>query len=167
MTPYGRFDRDLKRDVETRVREGVKTGLQVLGHLFFEYREAGLTTPTRRGEHNGHYTRNLLTPPPAGKIEHLEVSDREGESATEVFECYKKMTGDAEEAVLQMYLSGISVRKIAGVTDALSQVKIGKDAVSRIAYRLEKEQKQWRERPLEEKRYLYLDATQSSAGARG
>src|SRR5215217_4457041 len=47
------------------------------------------------------------------------------------------------------YLSGISVRKIAGVTEALSRVRIGKDAVSRIASRLEEEQKAWRERPLE------------------
>ncbi len=46
------------------------------------------------------------------------------------------MTGDVEEAVLEMYLSGISVRKIAGVGDALSRVRIGKDAVSRIAQRL-------------------------------
>jgi transposase-like protein len=72
------------------------------------------------------------------------------------------MTGDVEEAVLEMYLSGISVRKIAGVTDSLSRVKIGKDAVSRIASRLEDEQqKEWRERPLEEREYpyLYLDAT--------
>ncbi len=71
------------------------------------------------------------------------------------------MTGDVEEAVLEMYLSGISVRKIAGVTDSLSRVKIGKDAVSRIASRLEEQQKEWRERSLEEKEYpyLYLDAT--------
>jgi transposase-like protein len=60
-----------------------------------------------------------------------------------------------------MYLSGISVRKIAGVTDALSKVRIGKDTVSRIASRLEEQQKEWRERSLGEKKYpyLYLDAT--------
>jgi putative transposase len=99
---------------------------------------------------------------PAGKIERLEVPrDREGEFVTEVFERYKRMTGDVEEAVLEMYLSGISVRKIAGVTAALSKVRIGKDAVSRIARRLEGEQKEWRGRSLEEKQYpyLYLDAT--------
>ncbi len=99
---------------------------------------------------------------PAGKIERLEVPrDREGEFVTEVFERYKRMTGDVEEAVLEMYLSGISVRKIAGVTDALSKVRIGKDAVSRIASRLQEQQKEWRERSLEEKAYpyLYLDAT--------
>src|SRR5215210_2559400 len=126
-------------------------------HLEAGYREL---TPTRRGERNGHYQRNLVTP--AGKIERLEVPrDREGEFVTEVFERYKRMTGDVEEAILEMYLSGISVRKIAGVTDALSKVRVGKDAVSRIARRLEGEQKEWRERSLEEKEYpyLYLDAT--------
>src|SRR3712207_3027630 len=96
----------------------------------------------------------------AGKIERLEVPrDREGEFVTEVFERYKRMTGDVEEAVLKMYLSGISVRRIAEVTEALSSVKVGKDAVSHIARRLEEEQREWRERSLDAKSYLYLDAT--------
>jgi putative transposase len=79
---------------------------------------------------------------------------------TELFERYKRMSGDAEEALLEMYLSGIPVRKIAGVTEALSCVKVGKDAVRRIARRLEEQQREWRERSLEEKAYpyLYLDA---------
>jgi transposase-like protein len=118
-------------------------------HLDAGYREL---TPTRRGERNGHYTRNLLTP--TGRIERLEVPrDREGEFATELFERYKRMTGEVEEAVLEMYLSGISVRKIAGLTEALSRVRIGKDAVSRIARRLEEEQREWRGRSLKEKEY--------------
>jgi putative transposase len=157
------IDHDVKIDVETRVRQGVKAVLEeVLEEEMAEHLQAGYRelTPTRRGERNGYYQRNLLTP--AGKIERLEVPrDREGEFVTEVFERYKRMTGDVEEAVLQMYLSGISVRKVAGITDALSRVRVGKDAVSRIARRLEEEQKEWRERSLEEKAYpyLYLDAT--------
>jgi putative transposase len=163
LTPNERFDQDVKRDVEARVREGVKAVLEeVLQEEMTEHLEAGYRelTPARRGERNGHYTRNLVTP--AGKIERLEVPrDREGEFVTEVFERYKRMTGDVEEAILEMYLSGISVRKVAGITDALSKVRIGKDAVSRIASRLEGQQRDWRERSLEEKRYpyLYLDAT--------
>jgi transposase-like protein len=150
-------------DVEARVRQGVKAVLEeVLKEEMSEHLNAGYRelTPTRRGERNGYYTRNLLTP--AGRIERLEVPrDREGEFVTEVFERYKRMTGDVEEAILEMYLSGISVRKIAGVTEALSCVKVGKDAVSRIARRLEEQQREWRERSLEEKSYpyLYLDAT--------
>ena len=164
MTPKKHeFEHDVELDVEARVRRGVKAVLEevleeeMTQHLKAGYREL---TPTRRGERNGYYQRNLLTP--AGKIERLEVPrDREGEFVTEVFERYKRMTGDVEEAVLEMYLSGISVRKIAGVTDALSKVRISKDAVSRIASRLEEQQKEWRERSLEDKEYpyLYLDAT--------
>jgi len=163
LTPKKEFEQAVKRDVQTRVREGVKAVLEeVLQEEMTEHLEAGYRelTPTRRGQRNGHYTRNLVTL--AGRIERLEVPrDREGEFVTEVFERYKRMTGDMEEAVLEMYLSGISVRKIAGVTDSLSRVKIGKDAVSRIASRLEGQQKEWRGRPLEEKEYpyLYLDAT--------
>jgi putative transposase len=157
------FDHDVKLDVEARVRQGVKAVLEeVLEEEMTQHLEAGYRelTPTRRGERNGYYQRNLLTP--AGKIERLEVPrDREGEFVTELFERYKRMTGDVEEAILEMYLSGISVRKIAGVTEALSRVKVGKDAVSRIAMRLEEQQREWRERSLEEKGYpyLYLDAT--------
>ena len=60
-----------------------------------------------------------------------------------------------------MYLSGISVRKVPGITDTSSRVRIGKNAVIRIASRLEGQQRDWREHSLEEKRYpyLYLDAT--------
>jgi transposase-like protein len=150
LIPKKEFEQAVKRDVQARVREGVKTVLEeVLREEMTEHLEAGYRelTPTRRGERNGHYTRNLVTP--AGKIERLEVPrDREGEFVTEVFERYKRMTGDVEEAVLEMYLSGISVRKMAGVTEALSRVKVGKDAVSRIAKRLEGEQRAWRERSL-------------------
>jgi transposase-like protein len=146
LTPkHDDLEHDVKLDVEARVRQGVKAVLEevleeeMTEHLFEDgYREL---TPTRRGERNGYYQRNLLTP--AGKIERLEVPrDREGEFVTEVFERYKRMTGDVEEAVLEMYLSGISVRKIAGVTEALSRVKVGKDTVSRIARRLEEEQRE-------------------------
>jgi putative transposase len=59
-----------------------------------------------------------------------------------------------------MYLSGISTRKIAGITGALSRVKVGKDVVSRIASRLEEQQRTWREKRLVKSYpYLYLDAT--------
>ena len=101
MTPKKyEFEHDVKLDVEARVREGVKAVLQeVLEEEMTHHLEAGYRelTPTRRGERNGHYLRNLLTS--AGKIERLEVPrDREGEFVTELFERYKRMTGDVEEA---------------------------------------------------------------------
>lgn len=80
MTPKHEFEQEVKRDVQARVREGVKAVLEeVLEEEMTEHLEAGYQelTPTRRGERNGHYQRNLLTP--AGKIERLEVPrDRNG-----------------------------------------------------------------------------------------
>lgn len=163
MAQEEQFEDAVKRDVEARVRQGVKAVLEeVLEEEMAEHLNAGYRelTPTREGERNGHYTRTLVTP--AGKIERLEVPrDREGEFVTEVFERYKRLTANVEEAILEMYLSGVSTRKIAGITEALSRVKVGKDALSRISKRLEGEQRAWRERPLKEKAYpyLYLDAT--------
>jgi transposase-like protein len=129
LTAKHEFNHDVKLDVETKVRQGVKTVLEeVLQEEMIQHLEAGYRelTSTRRGERNGHYQRNLLTP--AGNIERLEVPrDREGKFVTDLFERYKRMTGDMEEAVLGMYLSGISVRKIDSVTDALSKVGVGKD----------------------------------------
>jgi putative transposase len=130
---------------------------EIAHHLEAGYREL---TPTRRRERHGHYQRNLLTP--AGSIERLEVPrDGEGEFVTELFERYQRMTADVEEAVLEMYLCGISVRKIPGFTEASSKERVGKDAVSRITRRLEEQQREWRERSWEEKEdpYLYLNAT--------
>jgi len=125
-------------------------------HIGAAYRER---TANRQGKRNGHYSRNFITP--VGKIEQLRVPrDREGTFLTEVFERYKRMTGEVEEAVFEMYLQGVSTRKVEAITAGLSKIKINKDTVSRIASRLEEELKLWRNRSLEKRYpYLYLDVT--------
>ena len=60
-------------------------------HLAAGYRER---TPSKWGERNGHYTRNLITP--VGRVEQLKIPrDREGAFLTEVFERYKRLTPQA------------------------------------------------------------------------
>lgn len=148
--------------VGDRVRAAVKAVLeQVLEeelseHIGARHRER---SSSRTGERNGSYGRDLITP--VGKIEQLRVPrDRDGTFTTEVFEEYHRSTGEVEDAVLEMWLQGISQRKIAQVTEKLGAVRIGKDAVSRIAQRLEDELAGFRQRQLEKAYpYLYLDAT--------
>ena len=81
MTPNEEFEQAVKRCVQARVRECVKAVLEeILQEQMTEHLEAGYRELTliRRGERNGHYNRNLVTP--AGKLERLEVPrDREGE----------------------------------------------------------------------------------------
>ena len=73
-----------------------------------------------------------------GRIEQLKVPrDRDGTFTTYVFEEHHRATGEVEDAVLEMWLQGISQRRVEEVTRKLGAVKIGKAAVSRIAQRLE------------------------------
>jgi transposase-like protein len=163
--------RDLTRDEVTeaaslavgdRIRLAVKAVLEQIleeetsQHVGAARRER---SPSRTGERNGSYARDLITP--VGKIEQLRVPrDRDGTFATRVFEEYHRSTGEVEDAVLEMWLQGISQRKIAEVTEKLGAVRVGKDAVSRIAQRLEGELSSFRSRRLElAYPYLYLDAT--------
>jgi hypothetical protein len=81
-----------KEEISRRIREGVKAVIeQVLEEEMTEHLAAGYRerTPSRRGERNGHYTRDLITP--AGRIAQLRVPrDREGALLTEVFERYER-----------------------------------------------------------------------------
>jgi putative transposase len=145
-----------------RIRAAVKAVLEqvieeeMTEHVGARPREK---TDTRTGERNGSYTRGLITP--VGKIEQLRVPrDRGGTFTTEVFEEYHRATGEVEDAILEMWLQGISQRKIAQVTEKLGAVKVGKHAVSRIAQRLDEELSGFRRRRLTGAYpYLYLDAT--------
>jgi putative transposase len=148
--------------VQDRVREGIKAVLeQVMEEEMDEQLQARHRerTAKRRGQRNGHYTRSLTTE--AGHIEQLRVPRaRELPFLTEVFERYRRLTGSLEEAVLEMYLQGVSTRKVEEVTGKLSGTRLSKDAVSRIAQRLDGALAEWRQRRLERSYpYLYLDAT--------
>ena len=155
--------------VGDRIRQAVKAVLEQIleeemtDHVGAQRRER---TPSRTGERNGSYGRDHVHTrvdeiTPVGKIEQLKVPrDREGTFTTRVFEEYHRSTGEVEDAILEMWLQGISQRKIAEVTEKLGAVRIGKDAVSRIAQRLETELSGFRTRRLEMGYpYLYLDAT--------
>ena len=149
-------------EVQRRVREGIKAVLeQVLEEEMTEQLQAKRRerVTQRRGERNGHYTRNLVTA--SGLIEQLRVPRaREGAFLAEVFERYRRLTGSMEEAVLEMYLQGVSTRKIEAITGKLSGVKISKDATSRIAQRLDETLNEWRTHRLDRAYpYLYVDAT--------
>jgi len=104
--------RDLTRDdvaeaaslaVGERIRHAVKAVLeQILDeemsqHVGAERRERN---PSRTGERNGSYGRDLITP--VGKIEQLRVPrDRDGTFTTQVFQEYHRSTGEVEDAVLE------------------------------------------------------------------
>lgn len=58
----------------------------------------------------------------------------------------------------EMYVQGVSTRKVAAITERLCGTKISASQVSRAAQQLDEELKTWRNRPLGEVVYLFLDA---------
>ncbi len=164
MMTHDELSQALNVSIEDRVRDAIKGVLEQVmeeemdAQLQAKHRER---TERRLGERNGHYGRGLTTA--AGHIEQIRVPRaREMPFLTEVFERYRRMTGSLEEAVLEMYLQGVSTRKVEEITGKLSGTRISKDAVSRIAARFEDVFAEWRTRQLDRERaypYLYLDAT--------
>jgi len=61
-------------------------------------------------------------------------------------------------AVAEMYVQGVSTRKVAAITQELCGLDVSSSQVSRAAQLLDEELQQWRNRPLGEIPYLILDA---------
>ena len=61
-------------------------------------------------------------------------------------------------AIAEMYVQGVSTRKVAAITRALCGVDVSSTSVSRASQQLDAELETWRTRPLEGIRYLILDA---------
>jgi transposase-like protein len=58
----------------------------------------------------------------------------------------------------EMYVQGVSTRKVAAITERLCGTQVNASQVSRAAKQLDDELEAWRNRPLDEVEYLYLDA---------
>lgn len=113
--------------------------------------------PGRRGHRNGSYLRGLLTS--MGHIDVRVPRTRDG-SAAGVLGAYKRRTNEVDEMLTEAYVSGVSQRKAADVTEALMGERVSKSVVSRVAKRLQQTVDELRNGRIEQAfPYLYLDAT--------
>ena len=111
----------------------------------------------RRGYRNGYKPRTLKTR--VGELELMVPKDRDGQFQTELFERYQRSEKALVLAITQMYVEGVSTRKVRDITEALCGLEIGKSQVSALAQKLDGEVEQWRERPIEKRfPYLMIDA---------
>jgi transposase-like protein len=111
----------------------------------------------RHNSRNGYYKRSLHTK--YGNIEDLSVPrDRKGEFQTQVFEPYQRRDGWLEEAVIQMYKSGMGTRDVARFIESMFGSHYSPTTVSNITATVLEDIQIWQERPLS-KRYavIYLD----------
>jgi putative transposase len=117
----------------------------------------GERTPNRLGYRSGHYSRTLITR--VGKIELRVPQDRQGRFRTEVFERYQRSEKALVTALMEMYLQGVSTRKVKEVTEELCGHEFSSATISRMVQSLDEELQKFAQRRLEEPYpYLILDA---------
>jgi putative transposase len=119
--------------------------------------EKGERTPHRLGYRSGHYSRTLITR--VGKLELRVPQDRLGRFRTEVFERYQRSEKALVAALAEMYVQGVSTRKVKAITEELCGHEFSASTISRINQRLDEELAKFASRRLEEDYpYLILDA---------
>lgn len=117
----------------------------------------GERTAERRGYRSGHYRRRLVTR--VGTLELRVPQDREGLFSTEVFGRYQRSEKALLLALAEMYVQGVSTRKVKAVTEELCGHSFSASAVSSVTKTLDEELHRFATRPLEEEYpYLILDA---------
>ena len=119
--------------------------------------EKGERSEERLGYRSGYYTRSLITR--VGKIELRVPQDRAGRFSTELFERYQRSEKALVAALAEMYVQGVSTRKVKQVTEELVGHAFSASAISAINKRLDASLKAFCERKLKEPfAYLILDA---------
>jgi hypothetical protein len=146
-------DRDMLREL---VREVVQQTLEaemeaVLGAGKSERSEA------RIGYRSGYYRRNLITR--VGILELRVPQDRQGRFSTEVFERYQRSEKALVSTLAEMYVQGVSTRKVKAITEELCGYEFSASAVSNMVKRLDEQLSEFAGRRLEDAfPYLILDA---------
>ncbi|AGA69409.1 transposase [Desulfitobacterium dichloroeliminans LMG P-21439] len=110
----------------------------------------------RKGYRSGHYQRNLVTT--SGEVK-LKVPKLKGVAfETAIIERYRRRESSVEEALIEMYLAGVSVRRVEDITEALWGTKVSAGTVSQLNKKVYGHIDTWRNRPLQRKYlYVYLD----------
>jgi transposase-like protein len=104
----------------------------------------------------GHYDRKLETK--AGRVNVKMPKLRRQTFETAIIERYRRREISVEEAIVQMYLAGVSVRRVEDITEALWGTRVSSGTVSKLNQKVYKHIERWRTAPLEGRfPYVYLD----------
>ncbi len=110
----------------------------------------------RKDTRAGSYDRSLHTT--AGEVKLKVPKLRQQTFETAIIERYRRRESSVEEALIEMYLAGVSVRRVEDITEALWGTKVSPSTVSNLNKKIYAKIETWRHRPIEgEYPYLYLD----------
>ena len=113
-------------------------------------------SPDRVDTRAGSYKRKLHTQ--AGEVEIKMPKLRKQTFETAIIERYRRRDISIEEAIVQMYLAGVSVRRVEDITEALWGTRVSSGTVSNLNKKVYKHIERWRKQDLEgEFAYVYLD----------
>lgn len=113
-------------------------------------------TPDRKDYSNGFKNKTLLTR--SGKLNLKIPQVREGDFYPSCLERGEKVEQALKLALAEAYVQGVSTRRMKEVTEELCGTKLSSTQVSRFAQVLDEEVRKFKERPLGNYRYFYLDA---------
>src|SRR5207342_3749607 len=110
----------------------------------------------RRDLRSGSYERKLQTK--AGSVTLKMPKLRQQAFETAIIERYRRRESSVEEALIEMYLAGVSVRRVEDITEALWGTRVSPSTVSDLNKKIYETIETWRNRPIEgEHPYVYLD----------
>ena len=113
-------------------------------------------SPDRIDTRAGSYNRKLHTK--AGEVEVKVPKLRKQTFETAIIERYRRRDISIEEAIVQMYLAGVSVRRVEDITEALWGTRVSSGTVSNLNKKVYKHIERWRTQPIEGSfAYVYLD----------
>lgn len=113
-------------------------------------------TEARKDTRAGYYNRKLLTK--AGEVNLKMPKLRHLPFETAIIERYKRRESSIEEALIEMYLAGVSVRRVEDITEALWGTKVSPGTISELNKKAYSHIEAWRNRPLSGTYpYVYLD----------
>ena len=113
-------------------------------------------TEARTDQRAGHYKRKLHTQ--AGQVELKVPKLRRAKFETAIIERYRRRESSVEEALMEMYLAGVSVRRVEDITHALWGMRVSAGTVSDLNQKMYERIEAWRNRPIEGTYpYVYLD----------
>lgn len=109
----------------------------------------------RQGYRSGHYSRNLTT---TSRNVPLKVPKLKGISfEAAIIERYRRRENSVEEALIEMYLVGVSVvRRVEDITEALWGSKVSPSTISELNKKAYVHIEDWRNRPLQGGHYPYV-----------
>ena len=149
--------------IKTELKELVRQSVQEVLNGFLDAEADRLTnaskyerTEGRRDTRAGHYSRKLLTG--AGEIELEMPKLRTLTFETAIIERYKRREASIEEALVEMYLAGVSTRRVEDITEILWNARLSAGTMSRLNGKVYEQIEAWRQRPLDGSYpYVYLD----------